>query len=64
MSDAEKDWHKRAFRQKLTRSVIFPAVVFFSYNYYIFLRMFLPCNGEVITIAYRMNACLTCIPEF
>ena len=28
MCDAEKDWHERAFRQKLTRSVIFPAVVF------------------------------------
>jgi hypothetical protein len=46
MSDAEKDWHKRAFRQKLTRSVIFPAFVFFSYNYYLFLRMFLPVTAK------------------
>jgi hypothetical protein len=27
MCDAEKDWHERAFRQKLTRGVIFPVVV-------------------------------------
>jgi hypothetical protein len=29
MCDAEKDWHQRAFQQKLTKSVIFPTVVFF-----------------------------------
>jgi hypothetical protein len=42
MCDAEKDWHERAFRQKLTRSVIFPAVVFslFFINYEIIEDVF------------------------
>jgi hypothetical protein len=34
MCDAEKDWQERAFRQKLTRNVIFPAVVFSLFFHY------------------------------
>jgi hypothetical protein len=42
MCDAEVDWHERAFWQKLTRSVIFSAVVFslFFINYEILEDVF------------------------
>jgi hypothetical protein len=56
MCDAEKDWHERAFREKVDKERDFSAVCIFAVFSLTtkFFRMVLHSNDKVVTIVYRI----------